>query len=121
MFSKERMEALFISWANSVPSTIYEAYKCPSSNKIREYALIKQDKNNHGVSVMSATCQFFSAGYVREEDGKLWFVYNTGRYKHVLDLSGNRAWLDMAYEHLSANQEWPDISYEHLQALGNEQ
>lgn len=121
MFSKERMEALFISWANSTPSTIYEAYKCPSRIKVRKYAIIKQDKHNRGVSVMSATCQFFSAGYVREEDGKLWFVYNTGRNKYVLDLSGNQTWLDMAYEHLSGNQEWFDMTYEHLQVLGNEQ
>lgn len=107
MFSKERMADLFIRWANSTPSTIYEAYKYPSGNKIREYEIIRQDKYNHGVTVMAATCQFFSVGYVREEDGKLWFVYNTGRYRYTLDLSENQAWCALAERH--------------LQVLGNEQ
>ena len=81
-------------------SSIFDVYKNPSTRKRAVWDRICM--RHSFVAVLSATCQFFTVGYIDVVDGHAMFTADTGinEYTKVLDQH------DLARVHLKLDENW---------------
>ena len=69
--------------------SIFEAYKKPSSEKIRTWKAIERMCNNmngHGLTVLGRGLHFYSAAFIANEDGKDKLFYFTAYNTYEIEI-----------------------------------
>lgn len=70
------------------PKRIRDCYANPSGAKIAaEERIIHEmiNRDGHGYTVCGTSCDFFSAGYVFQKDGKSYLCYHTHSHTYTIE------------------------------------